>query len=327
MKELYLANMWPQIVTKRGVGLFEQRGFNTSGNWLSGNPDYSKSDRLVLPYADFGKPILITEATPELWQRTISYILFPDSLIGWNFERNQYLYQKKAEVEQMLLKVSKKLSSSDYGSELLDRTYGKSNNITVPLGIDTDSINEQVGQKHNSLRILWNHMWRSDKGTFDAFDLIASLAPKYSTVEFWIGQTNTWDVRDGQLFVAKCEPKLKQLQNMGNVRFFNRIKNQKEYWAWLNQVDISFSTAFQEGFGLSMMEQEATGIACVVPNAEAYPELHGGCLIVDRSKLSEGLQFLIQNPNERRSVSQSCKDNASKYDTSVWVEKMVTHLD
>jgi glycosyltransferase involved in cell wall biosynthesis len=170
-------------------------------------------------------------------------------------------------------------------------------------------------------------MWRSDKGVLEAFDLIADLSLRYPKVEFWIGQSNTWNTRDSQLFIEGCKPRLRQLQNINNVRFFDRIKRQKEYWSWINQADISFSTAFQEGFGLSMMEQEAAGIACVVPNAEAYPELHGGCLIVDRSKLSEGLQFLIQNPNERKSVSQSCKDNASKYDTSIWVENMVRHLN
>lgn len=326
MKELYLANMWPQIVTEKGVKLFEHNGFNTSGNWLNGNNDYTHADRIVLPYADFGKPVLITEATPELWQKTISYILFPDSLVGWDFEKKCYSYRKNEDAEKILRRSAKRLSHSNYSSELVRVTYGV-NNLTIPLGIDSDSIKSREADKHKGLKVLWNHMWRSDKGTAEAFDIISDLAPKYPQVEFWIGQTNTWDVRDGQSFVEKCGPKLKRLQSTNNVNFFKRIKNQNEYWSWINRVDISFSTAFQEGFGLSMMEQEAAGIACVVPNEEAYPELHGGCLIVDREKLSDGLEFLIQNPTERRSISQSCKDGASKYDTSVWVKKIVKQLD
>ena len=108
---------------------------------------------------------------------------------------------------------------------------------------------------------------------------------------------------------------------------FNRIKDQKEYWGWISQVDISFSTAFQEGFGLSMMEQEAAGIACVVPNVEVYPELHAGCLIVDRSILSEGLQTLIESPKQRKLISQSCASNASNYDISVWVNSVTEQLN
>ena len=146
-------------------------------------------------------------------------------------------------------------------------------------------------------------------------------------MEFWIGQKDTWDThRDTAAFREVSVSKLKILQNIKNVFFFNHIDDQKEYWSYLNQVDIGFSTAFQEGFGLSMMEQEAAGIACVVPNAEVYPELHAGCLIVDRSKLSEGLEELIENPIKRKIVSQRCIDNVSKYDTSNWVRSLTEQL-
>ncbi|HKC04440.1 MAG TPA: glycosyltransferase [Patescibacteria group bacterium] len=326
MKELYLANMWPQIVTKKGIELLEQNGFNATGNWLNGNNDHNHADRIILPYADFGKPVLIPESDSELWKKTISYILFPDSLVGWDFKKNHYRYQRDKGAELILQKSQKRLSHSNYSSELARVTYGV-DNLTIPLGIDSDTIRSVEVEQHAGLKVLWNHMWRSDKGTAEAFDIIAKLAPKYSQVEFWVGQTNTWDIRDSKLFTEKCFEKLKLLQKMDNVKFFNRLRNQKEYWAWTSQVDISFSTAFQEGFGLSMMEQEAAGIACVVPNAEAYPELHGGCLIIDREKLAEGLELLIQNPIKRKSISQSCRENASKYDTSVWVEKIIRQLD
>ena len=327
MKELYLANMWPQMVTERGVRLFEQNGFETSGNWLNKKVNYQNADKIVLPYADFGQPILITEATPELWGKVVSYILFPDSLIGWDHEKRKYLFQKNPKAEQILLKSPNKLSHSKFSSQLADTTYGYMQNVTIPLGVDTDSIKNSVADKHNGLRVLWNHMWRSDKGTYEAFDLISDLAPKYPNVEFWIGQTDTWETqRDKASFRQQCESKLKTLQNMGNVRFFNRIRDQKEYWSWLNQADIGFSTAFQEGFGLSMMEQEAAGIACVIPNAEVYPELHVGCLIVERPKLSEGLQVLLEDPNKRKFISQGCVDNASKYDTSIWVKSLTDQL-
>ena len=326
MKELYLANMWPQIVTKRGSQLFEEKGYEVSGNWLNRKANYLNADNIILPYANFGEPVLITEATPALWKKVISYILFPDSMVGWNYSENYYNAQKNIDAEIILSKSLKQLSHSNFSAELVDHTYEKTS-ITVPLGIDIDSINDSKSEKHSELKVLWNHMWRSDKGTYEAFDLISNLAPKYPKVEFWIGQTNSWAEYSGSdKYKEKCIPKLQNLQNMDNVRFFNRVKDQKEYWGWISQADISFSTAFQEGFGLSMMEQEAAGIACVVPNAEAYSELHAGCLIVDRPKLSEGLQTLIESPVQRELVSQSCVNNASNYDISVWVKAITEQL-
>ena len=327
MRELYLANTWPQIVTKRGERLFEQNGFEISGNWLNGKNNYLEADRIILPYADFGDPILITEDTPDLWRKVTSYILFPDSLVGWDFSKNDYLFQKNLNAETIFLKSSNILSHSNFSSQLVTRTYGNRENRIVPLGIDIDSIRNSDGDKHNGLRVLWNHMWRSSKGTYEAFDIISNLAPIYPKVEFWIGQANTWAIYPGaEEFREKCEPKLKSLQDMSNVHFFDRIKDQNEYWRWLNQTDIGFSTAFHEGFGLSMMEQEASGIACIVPDVEAYPELHTGCLIVDRSKLGEGLQSLIESPNKRKYVAQSCVDIASGYDTSIWVKSLTEQI-
>ena len=327
MKELYLANMWPQVVTKRGIKLFEQNGFEVSGNWLNGNTNFPKADKIIMPYANFGNPVLITEGTSRLWKKVTSYILFPDSGVGWNFGKKRYLFRKNADAERILLKSSKKLSHSNFSSQIINKTYGDTHNISVPLGVDTISIKNCKRNKHPRLRVLWNHMWRSDKGVWEAFDLISNLAPRYPKVEFWIGQNDTWDMRDSITFKKQCEYKLNALKLLNNVKIFNRIKDQKEYWSWLKQIDIGFSTAFQEGFGLSMMEQEAAGIACIVPNAEVYPELHSGCLIVDRQKLSESLQTVIENPIKRKFISQSCIENASSYDTSIWVKALVAQLE
>lgn len=326
MKELYLANMWPQIVTEKGTRLLEKQGYITTGNWLDDNYNYSSADKIVHPYANFGQSVVITEENPKLWKKVVSYILFPDSLLGWDIENKKYLFKKNNDAEQLLINSSKCLSHSNYSSQLVSNTYENMQNIILPLGVDTDSIKNSSTETHKGLRVVWNHMWRSDKGTYEAFNIISDLAPKYPNVEFWIGQANTWSNRDSDSYKQECNSKLKILYDIVNVRFFNRITNQEKYWAWLKHTDIGFSTSFQEGFGLSMMEQEAAGIACVVPNEEAYPELHAGCLILNRSQLTQGIMSLIENPIERKSLSQSCLENASKYDTSTWVNLLADYL-
>lgn len=329
MKELYLANIWPQIVTKRGVQMFNMAGYEVSGNWLNGVEDYTHASNIVLPYADFGKPAKIPCTNDDMWKRVASYILFPDSMVGWNCKTNDYLLRQNDETTAILKKSSKRLSHSIFSSRLIANVYGQGNESVVPLGIDTNSIIEAAQPtQHKDIRVLWNHMWRIDKGTLEAFSIIKNLAQKYPKVEFRIGQLNTWDSRPEALgFKEKCLPILTKLQNMDNVKFYDRIKNQKDYWTWVGQSDVAFSTAFHEGFGLSMLEQEASGIACVVPNAEAYPEIHAGCLIVERDQIETSLEELITNPITRKSVARSCADNSLRYDTSVWVANLLKTIN
>lgn len=328
MKEIYLANMWPQIVTKRGVKLFEASGYEVSGNWLNGKQDYAHASNIILPFADFGNPAKPPETSSDLWKRIASYILFPDSMVGWDFSSNRYELRKNPDTEILLNHVPNRFSHSRFSCNLIRHVYGQRDEIVIPLGIDTDSIKEvRDNSPHKGMRVLWNHMWRPDKGTYEAFSIIKSLAKKHPKVEFWIGQTDTWDTRPEALnFKQKCLSILETFQNMDNVKFFKRIKDQKEYWSWVSQADIGFSTALQEGFGLSMLEQEMAGIACVVPNSEVYPEIHTGCLIVDYNELENGLEMLISNPESRKSIAQSGMDNAAKYDTTIWVKNMLENI-
>lgn len=322
-KELYLANMWPQIITKRGVNLFEKSGLEPTGNWLDGNVDFSRSFKIIYPYADFGKPIIVSNENDPVWTRIVSYILFPDSLVGWSNDKNKYSMKPKREGRLSLEIPNIVLSHSDFSSNLAKKTYGDFPSQTLPLGVDVDSIGIAPKDEHKRLRVAWNHMWRSDKGAYEAFTLVADLARKYPQIDFWIGQENSWgDKENAERYQELCKPQLQKLQDISNVTFFKRAKHQETYWQWLRQIDISFSTSFHEGFGLSMMEQEAAGIACVVPNEEAYSEFHLGCFLVERKSLFEAVATLIENPIKMTSISQSCKNNASKYDTARWVNSI-----
>ena len=104
MKEVYFANFWPQIITQRGLLLLEQKGFHVSGNWLNGSKIFNSSDILIYAYADFGKNIITAENIiknkPE--RGFFSYILFPDSMIGWDYKKKAYLCRKNNRVQKIL---------------------------------------------------------------------------------------------------------------------------------------------------------------------------------------------------------------------------------
>jgi hypothetical protein len=79
-------------------------------------------------------------------------------------------------------------------------------------------------------------------------------------------------------------------------------------------VDIGFSTAYHETFGLTMLEQGCAGVACVVPNHQAYPEIHAGALVVPPAEIGRAIGFLIENPDVWREVARSSQINALQYD-------------
>lgn len=327
MKNIYFANIWPQIITERGIQLFKQSGFSISGNWLDESRDLYSAHKIIFPYANFGDAIIIPESDLKIRKKTISYILFPDACVGWDYKNNHYLNQKSKILTESFKLSPKILSHSVFSLEVLRKVYGSIDATVVPLGVDIKSIRSFPRGKHQRLNLLWNHMWRSDKGTLEAFGIISQLAKKYPHVEFLIGQSGTWGERSNSIqYKELCQPIIGRLRSQPNVRFLERFRSQSDYWRLLRQVDIGFSTSFHEGFGLSIMEQEAAGMACVVPNNEVYPELHTGCLIVDRAKIIEGLECLIENSQIRGEVGFACEENSFKYDISAWVKHIIANL-
>ncbi len=328
MKSVYFANIWPQIITERGFKLFEKLGYSISGNWLCDSMDFNNSFRILYPYANFDNALIIDKEQNRLWKKVISYILFPDSCVGWDCDKNKYLLKINNNFLSSIEKSRAIISHSNYSLNLIQKTYGDISANIVPLGIDTNSIRSFPKKRSKTLKVLWNNMWRSDKGTIEAFRIIKSLAQKYPEVDFLICQSETWGTNsNSSAYKLLCQPQLRSLHNLQNVEFISRLKKQTEYWELLRQVDIGFSTSFHEGFGLSMMEQEAAEIACVVPNEEVYPELHSGCLISERNHIINDLQRLIEDANLRKTIAKRCLENASKYDIEFWVKSIVKHLN
>lgn len=324
MKKVFFANIWPQILTPRGKASFESKGFKIFGNWLKDKINPQEADIIIYPPADFGDKFSIREQF-DLKKPVIPYILFPDSTVGWDFKNKKYLNKKNPNFQALFdNSIAPTLSHSNFSLNLARKTYKIGGAKTVYLGIDFKTISSLSRPKGEKVKVIWNHMWRSDKGTYEAFSIIEELASSFPNVSFYVGQSYNWGNNpDVKNYINKCLPLVNQIKQKDNVTFTPRIKSQKKYWSFLKQFDIGFSTSYHEGFGLSMMEQAAAGIACVLPNTEAYPEIHKGAKIVARDRISTTIKELIENPKELDKTKRECLENAKKYDIANWVNNVV----
>jgi glycosyltransferase involved in cell wall biosynthesis len=255
------------------------------------------------------------------------YLLFPDRLVGWDYVNKKYLLKpiRKNEIlfERSQLPV---LSHSHFTLALTRVTYSQIRHARVTyLPIDFETIRSISKAKKPWLKVLWNHMWRSDKGVVEAFNTINKLSDRYPDVEFHIGQNEQWGIHpDKEKIKDAVRPTLNQLRKKENVFFIAKIKRQRDYFAFLRQFDIGFSCSYHEGFGLSMLEQAAAGIACIVPNRECYPEIFQGALSAVPYRIGQYISALIENRQFRETVSESCQESASKYDVGQWVSCMLS---
>ena len=170
-------------------------------------------------------------------------------------------------------------------------------------------------------------MWRSDKGVLEALNVINQLSPRYPNVEFWIGREESWGGNPDVNFIKQhTQPILVQLRSKDNVFFQPSFKSGRaiDYWRFLTRFDIGFSVSPQEGFGLSMLEQAAAGIACVLPPREAYPEIHSEGLLT--GNIAEGISELIDNPLRRREISQKGVENASRFNANDWARRILERI-
>jgi len=328
-KYLYIANAWKSMVTDTARRSFEVGGWQVDGNWLNGK-DLSPLHKVILAAPAYFDAAILVNPKDHPMSKVFSYLIYPDEMVGWNFERNIYRWEKQ-EAFVPLLENAHVLSESDFVLNLVSSVYGDQLNQrrdTTFLPIEFNRIytekTKAVVDSNKPLRVLWNHMWRGDKGFSEALSLIEELSGRYSSVEFWVARNNLWgnDPNIGKL-KERTSSLLAQLRARGNVFFqenfgFNQAS---EYWQFLTGFDIGFSVSHHEGFGLGMLEQAAAGIACVMPPRQSYPEIHNGGLITDN--VEEGIASLIESPKQLKITSQKSQENASRFNAEDWAKNIL----
>lgn len=332
-KSLYITNAWGNLVTETARSHFQNQGWKVDGNWLN-SKDISPTHKVILAapaYFD-GAVIVYPKDFPS--SRIFAHLLYPDELVGWDFQSQKYKMKRQNDFIP-LLEESSILSPSSFTLDLALSTYGELINperhITY-LPVEFDKIQKirtetTTSERRFVTRVLWNHMWRSDKGVLEALNVINQLSARYPNVEFWIGREESWGGNpDVNSIKRDAQPILSQLRSKDNVFFQSSFRTNKvmDYWRFLAQFDIGFSTSPQEGFGLSMLEQAAAGVACVLPPREAYPEIHPKALLT--KNIAEGISELIENPLRRREISQGGIENALRFNAEDWAERILERI-
>jgi len=332
-KTLYITNAWGSLVTETAHHHFEDQGWEVDGNWLN-RKDLSPLHKVILAapaYFD-GAVIVYPKDFPS--SRVFAHLLYPDELVGWNFQTQRYKAKRQDEFIP-LLETAPILSHSNFTLELALSSYGELVNQErhiTHLPIEFNRIQEikadtVTPERKSDTRVLWNHMWRSDKGILEALGIIDQLSSRHPDVQFWIGREESWGGNPDVGFIKqKSQQTLHQLRNRNNVFFQPGFKSSKaiDYWRFLTQFDIGFSVSHQEGFGLSMLEQSAAGIACVLQPKEAYPEIHPEGLLTEN--VAEGISELIENPIRRREIAQKGTENASKFNAEDWAKRILERI-
>lgn len=114
----------------------------------------------------------------------------------------------------------------------------------------------------------------------------------------------------------------------GRVSLVRHFLDPCDYWAFLGCVDVTFSCAREESFGVAMLEHAAAGVACVCPRTLAYPEVHQGALLVppDADSIVDGVCSLVRDAGTRSRVARRGAEVARRYAVEAGVRRLCDQL-
>jgi len=325
--KIYLANIWDELLSERGLVMLEKK-YIIGGNWLTGARNYklkSYNPNLLIyaPSKTKGSLNLSISILKQL--PTIMWALFPDYILGWDFLKKDFLFKISPRLIKQFSYCRCLLSNSLYTKKLLERALpNKFKFINCYLGIDIRGILlEKINESKNriflpqSVNILWNHMWKIDKNFLGALKIIKFLAPKYKNVGFYMGRKESWGESDyspsclKKEYIKFCDWMKKYPLN--NI-FFVESMPYRTYWGFISQMDIAFSVSYHESFGISILEQAATGLACIIPNELVYKEIFKSYKgLVSRKRIQSSIELVLKNSKMRAILQQSAPIYAKRF--------------
>lgn len=141
--------------------------------------------------------------------------------------------------------------------------------------------------------ILWNHRWEHDKNPEGLLSIIQGTAAAGVPFQLAIcGEQGSQIPRALQELKAAYGDCLIQ---------FGRLENRGEYEHVMGISDIVLSTAYQENFGISVIEAVAMGCRPLLPDRLSYPELipeayHRRCIYRSEEECIQQLCTLLSEP-------------------------------
>ena len=143
--------------------------------------------------------------------------------------------------------------------------------------------------------VIWNHRWEFDKNPdafFGALDRMRRLEIDFRLVI--MGENYRMTPRA----FAEARDRLGD-----KILHYGYAADKTVYRKWLKKGHVAISTAFQENFGIAMVEAMRFGCLPLLPRRLAYPEVlprefHMDFLYRDDAELVEKLAVLLRRPQQ-----------------------------
>jgi glycosyltransferase involved in cell wall biosynthesis len=175
--------------------------------------------------------------------------------------------------------------------------------------------------------VIWNHRWEFDKDPKSFFEMLYLVLAR--GIDFQLALL-------GENFQKVPKEFIEAREHLGErIVQYGYVKSKKTYIEWLLKGTVVVSTAWQENFGISMIEATRFGCLPLAPKRLVYPEIipkafHGDCLYKGQEDLVEKLCRILKDPRQfeqkRKSLSKAMgrfawEERIAQYDEEL--EKMV----
>ena len=151
---------------------------------------------------------------------------------------------------------------------------------------------EQTG-KTNPPLIIWNHRWEFDKNPKDFFSALDEMVKR--GLDFNLALL-------GENF-QNCPEEFEVARKRYGEKIvaYGHEPSRAVYESWLKRGRVVVSTAWQENFGISMVEAISAGCIPLLPHRLSYPEIipevfHSDFLYRNQEELVEKLAHILFKP-------------------------------
>lgn len=158
--------------------------------------------------------------------------------------------------------------------------------------------------------IIWNHRWEHDKNP-EAFFLALNAMLKHG-IEFEVALLGETYIRKPPVFETAVEQLGRRIVQYG------RAPSRERYYQWLRRGGIVVSSAWQENFGIAVVEAMANGCLPLLPNRLSYPELlprpyHNEFLYNSQDDLEAKLARLLTRLGDFKNVRRKLAADMTVY--------------
>ena len=180
------------------------------------------------------------------------------------------------------------------------------------LGLDLEK--RELIDENDKARILWNHRWEYDKNPELFFQTLLEL--DLEGIDFELVVLGEQPKSENKL-IASVRHQLKS-----KIIHWGYVDDRETYNELMSSCNIVPNTSIQDFFGISLMEGISMGMAPIIPNRLAFPELipFEKFYYESDEEFKSKLRDCIQNKGYKEDLSQ-LKNHIAKFGWSNMVEE------